>query len=407
MARRRPIVAALDVGTQKVAMLVAEDTGEGLEVLGVGTAPSRGMRAGQVVDVEKTAQAISVALSEAEMMSGCQIHQVTVSVSGRHIQGTNSHGVAPIDNGEVSARAARSVIQSASAVPLPNDHRVLHLMCREYVVDGHGGITDPVGMNGVRLEANLHIISGCDSALANMVKCCNKAGLSVLDVIASGLASAEAVLEPEEKEMGVALLDIGAGTTDLVVFSGGGVVHSCVLPVAGLHVTKDLARCLETSMTEAEGIKKHHGEAVAERVDRELAVEVSGVRGRESRPISAGLVADIIEPRLEEILEWAADSIVRSGFGEHLTSGLVLTGGTSMMPAMADLAARVTGLRTRVGEPLGLRGLAEEVEDPSWATAAGLLHGIEEGDLSGPWRTRTVSRLVPSWLRKTWGRAFS
>ncbi|HYB99635.1 MAG TPA: cell division protein FtsA [Candidatus Limnocylindrales bacterium] len=400
MAKSRALLAGLDVGTQKVALLVAEQTNTGLSILGLGTSASRGMRAGRVSDVDKTAEAILAALTEAELMAGCQIHNVVVSISGDHVRGTNSHGVVAIENGEVSARAERRVIAAAQAVPLPADHRPLHLIRREYVVDGQAGIMNPVGMSGVRLEAHLHVISAGESALRNLVKSCNKAGLSVSRVVASSLASAEAILEPEEKEMGVVVVDVGAGTTDLAIFHGGTVVHSAVFGVGGIDITRDLAQCLETSLTEAESLKKRYGCAVPDLVDEDLMVEVAGVGGRHPRAVAQRHVAEIIEPRLEEIFETSLDSVIRSGFGELLPSGLVLTGGASMLPGVVSLATRVMEMPVRLGEPSGIEGLGDEVDDPSWSTALGLVLGLPDKDMAAPWKASLPTRIVPAWVRR-------
>jgi cell division protein FtsA len=406
VARKRPILAGLDVGTQKVAIVIAEPTDVGLEVLGVGTAFSRGIKAGRVCDVEKTTQAIGLALSEAELMAGCQIHQVTVSVSGDHLRGTNSHGVVAIDNGEVSTRAARRVVEAAQAVPLPAEQGIIHLLCREYVVDGQGGILDPVGMSGIRLEANLHVVSACESALGNLRKCCNKAGLSVVGVMSAALASAEAVLEPEEKELGVAVVDFGAGTVDVCVFHGNAVVHSAVLTVAGLHVTRDLSRCLETSMREAEVLKVRHGSALAAAVELGACCEVIGVGGRPPRIVERRLLAEITQPRVEEIFEMVLDSIVKSGYRELLTSGVVLTGGSAMLPHSVELAQSVMGMPVRLGEPRNVSGLADEVDDPSWATAVGLTRGIRGADLSAGYAAGIGARVMPQWLWRRWREYF-
>lgn len=400
MARRQPIQAALELGTQKVAVVIAEPSEGGFEILGVGSALSRGIKSGRVADVDKTAQAISVAVSEAELMAGCEIHAVTVAVSGDHIRGTNSHGVVAVENGEVSSRAARRVIEAAQAVPLPAEQKILHLICRDYAVDGHGGIQYPVGLSGVRLEANLHIVSGCESALANVKKCCNKAGLSVGEMLTSSLVSAEAVLENEERQLGVAVVDIGAGTVDMAIYHAGSVVFSCVIPVAGNHISMDLSRVLETSMSEAESLKKHHGCACADLVERQATVEVEGVGGRPPRLIGCKLVAEIIEPRMEEIFELVGEQIVASGYGELLTSGVVLTGGCAMMPGAVELARRVLDLPIRLGEPMAISGLAEEVDDPSWATVLGLLRGVQGGELPAGWGSEIGSKVVPKWLRR-------
>lgn len=402
MARRRPILAGLDIGTHKVAIVIAEQTDSGLEILGVGTALSRGMRAGRLVDVEKTTQDIGVALSEAELMAGCEIHQVTVSVSGDHLRGTNSHGVVAIDNGEVTSWAARRVIEAAQAVPLPTDQEILHLMCREFVVDGAGGIPDPVGLRGVRLEAHLHVISACESVLANLERCCHKAGLSVQQIIASSLASAEAVLDPAEKEVGVGLVDFGAGTVDIAIYHAGSVVHSAVLPMAGGFITHDLAQCLETSLREAESIKLRYGCADESTVDTHGYIEVTGMGGRPPRLVSRRFIAEIIQPRVEEIFEQIQQSIERSGYAERLTSGVVLAGGSSMMPGVVDVAAATIGLPARLGEPLGCSGLIEEIDDASWATAVGLARGLRSTDLGARRSQGWLPRVLPEWVWRRW-----
>lgn len=402
MAKRRPILAGLDIGTHKVAIVIAEQADSGLEILGVGSALSRGMRGGRLVDVEKTTQDIGVALSEAELMAGCEIHQVTVSVSGDHLRGTNSHGVVAIDNGEVTSWAARRVIEAAQAVPLPTDQEILHLMCREFVVDGAGGIPDPVGLRGVRLEAHLHVISACESVLANLERCCHKAGLSVQQIIASSLASAEAVLDPAEKEVGVGLIDFGAGTVDIAVYHSGSVVHSAVLPMAGGFITHDLAQCLETSLREAESIKLRYGCADETTVDTHGYIEVAGMGGRPPRLVSRRFIAEIIQPRVEEIFEKVQQSIERSGYAERLTSGVVLAGGSSMMPGVVDVAAATIGLPARLGEPLGCSGLIEEIDDASWATAVGLARGLRSTDLGSRRSQGWLPRVLPEWVWRRW-----
>lgn len=402
MAKKQPILAGLDIGTQRVALVIAEPGDEGLEILGVGTALSRGMRKGRLADVEKTTQDIGVALSEAELMAGCQIHQVSVSVSGDHLRGTNSHGVVAIDNGEVSTWAARRVIEAAQAVPLPPEQAVLHLICREYIVDGQEGVPDPVGMRGVRLEANLHVVSACESVLGNIERCCHKAGLSVDNIVASSLASAQAVLEPEEKDLGVAVVDFGAGVVDIAVFYAGSVVHTAVLTVAGKHVTHDLSQCLETTMREAESVKLHYGCADESSVDPQGCVEVNGVGGRPPRVVSRKFVAEIIQPRIEEIFEMILDCIGRSGYRELLTSGVVLCGGSAMMPGVVDVASQVLGMPVRLGEPQGCSGLADEVDDPSWATAVGLASGLQTVDLYSRPLAGWAARVLPEWFWRRW-----
>ena len=339
-------------------------------------------------------------------MAGCQIHQVTVGVSGDHLRGTNSHGVVAIENGEVSARSARRVIEAAQAVPLPADQAIVHLMCREYIVDGQGGILDPVGINGIRLEANLHIISACESALGNLSKCCNKAGLSVAGMMAGPVASAEAVLEPEERDLGVALVDFGAGTVDICVYHSGGVVHSSCLTVAGLHVTSDLSRCLEISMREAEILKLRHAFADPAMVDDGLECEVNGVGGRGPRMLEKKMVAEIVAPRIEEIFEMVGDSIERSGYADELTSGVVLTGGSAMLPGITEVAARTLQQQVRLGEPQGVVGLSDEIDDPSWAAAVGLARGLRPSDRSAGIPGGIGARVMPQWLWRKWKEYF-
>ena len=400
MASRYRIVAGLDIGTQKVALVVAERRLTGLEILGIGTAPSLGVRDGRICDVEATTKSILVALNEAEIMAGCQVEEAWVSVSGDHVRGAESHGVVAIDNGEVSERAARRVRAAAQAVPLPPDHRVLHVLPREYVVDAQGGIRDPVGMSGIRLEANLHLISVSDSALANTRNCCHKAGLGVSGVVVSALASGEAVLEPEEKEHGVVLVDFGAGTLDLAIYSEGSVVHSAVVTCAGHRVTSDLSRCLETTARDAEGIKQQHGCAYASLVDRNVCVEVAGIGGHQPRIVSRKLVADIVQARMEEIFEMVLEVIVRSGYGELITSGVVITGGSTMMSGVVDVATGIIDLPVRLGEPLSVSGLTDEIGDPSWATAVGLARGLGEADLAEEPGRDFGRHLLPQWVRK-------
>ena len=402
MAKNVPI-GVLDVGSQKVTMLVAEQRANGLAVLGVGTSVSRGMRAGCVVDVKKTSEAIGAALAEAELMAGCEIHKVAISVSGEHMKGINSHGVAAAVNREVSKASALRAIEGAKAVSLPKEMAVLQFLLRQFVLDGQSGILDPVGMEGVRLEAHLHVTSVVESVIRNLCKSCHAAGLSVTSQVPASLAAAEAVLTPEDKEMGVAVADIGAGTVDLVIYQAGTVAHTAVIPSAGHDVTRDLAHVLETSLVDAEGIKKRHGSAMASLVDEDFAVEVAGLPGRGIRQVRARHVAEVMEARLEEILDEVRQSIVRSSYGEMLTAGLVLTGGTALTRGITDLATRVLQMPARVGEPSGLEGLADEIDDASYATAVGLALGLPENPWQPGWSAATmVKRVIPEWVRRRW-----
>nr|MBC8294102.1 cell division protein FtsA [Pseudomonadota bacterium] len=385
MAKTPQIFAGLDIGSQKVAMIIAErGPGGTVDVLGVGTALSNGITAGRVVGVEATADAIAVAMSEAELMAGTSVRSVSVSLSGDHVRGTNSHGVAAVDNGEVSAGDARRVIEAAQAVPLPPDQEIQQTLCRDFVVDGQAGVSDPVGMSGVRLEVNLHLVSGAETAVANVFKCCNRAGLSVEDMVASSLASAQAVLSDDEKDLGVVLMDMGAGTIDLVVYRGGSVAHSSVSTIAGDHITSDLAHCLETSLGEAEALKKRHGRAHSTLVDSDSEIEVAGVGGRSPSLVGRALVADIVESRLEEIFEGVLEGLEEAGQGEKLTSGVVLTGGGAV--TRVDMGGGSGGLRrpVRLGGPGHMGGPAREGREPLPGAADGGARGRAGGRVGGP-----------------------
>ena len=379
MARKSPLVIGLDVGTYKIGVIVAEVAEGGIEVVGIGTAASRGLRKGVVVNIEKTVEAIRRAVEEAELMAACEIRSVIAGSAGSHIKGFNSHGVVAVRNREVAAGDVERVVDAARAVALPTDQEVLHVLPQEFIVDDQDGIREPVGMAGVRLEARVHIVTGAVSAGQNLIKCCNRAGLHVRDLLAGPLAAAEAVLTPEERELGVALVDLGGGTIDVVVYQAGTIRHTAVLPVGGGHVTSDLAAALCTPPAEAEHLKQRHGSALAALTPAEQTIEVPGLGGRAPHHLSRRALAEVIEPRAEEMLMLARAEIERAGCYQALASGVVLTGGGAVLEHMTALAERVFRLPVRLGAPLHLNSLVDAVASPMYSTAVGLvLHGLKQ-----------------------------
>ncbi len=381
---KRNLVVGLDVGTYKIGVLVAEVTDAGVEVTGIGTAASTGLRKGTVVNIDATVDAIRKAVEEAELMAGCEVRSVVAGSAGSHIKGCNSHGVVAVKNREVGPGDVERVMDAARAIALPMDREVLHVLAQEFIVDDQDGIREPIGMAGVRLEARVHIVTGAISSGQNLIKCCNRAGLRVRDVLSGPLAAAEAVLTPEERELGVALLDVGAGTTDVVVVHAGAIRHTAVLPVGGGHVTSDLAAALRTPFAEAERLKQRHGCALALVASHDLSIEVPGIGGRAPHRLSQRQVADVIEPRVEEMLALARAEIERAGALGMLTSGVVLTGGGAVLKGMTDLAERVFRAPVRLGVPLHLSGLVDVVASPMYSTAVGLvLHGLRQTAAGG------------------------
>ncbi len=380
MNGRRPLLVGLDVGTYKVGVIVAEvSDDDGAEIVGIGTAASTGLRKGVVVNIEATVDAIRKAVEEAELMAGCEIRTVVAGSAGSHIKGFNSHGVVAVKSREVASGDVDRVLDAARAVALPMDREILHVLPQEFIVDDQDGIKEPVGMAGVRLEARVHIVTGAISSGQNLVKCCNRAGLHVLDVLAGPLAAAEAVLTPEERELGVALIELGGGTTNVVVVQSGAIRHTAVLPVGGNHVTNDLAAGLRTPFAEAERLKQRHGSALTSAAPEEQSIEVAGIGGRAPTLLSRRKLADVIEPRVEEMLTLVKQEIARAGCDRILTSGIVLTGGGAVMDHMTNLAERVFRAPVRLGVPLHLQGLVDVVASPMYSTAVGLvLHGMKQ-----------------------------
>jgi len=377
------LIVGLDVGTTKICTVVGEASENGVDIIGIGTAPSTGLRRGVVVNIEKTVQCIKKSLEDAELMAGCDIRTVYAGIAGSHIQGFNSHGVIAVKGGEVTQRDVDRVIEAAKAIAIPMDREVLHTLPQEFIVDDQRGIADPLGMAGVRLEVKVHIVTGAVTSAQNIIRSCNRSGLDVSNIVLESLASSKAVLSPEEREIGVALVDIGGGTTDIAVFSKDSIKHTSVLALGGHNLTNDIAYGLRTPMMSAEKIKMDFGCAMADLVTQEEIIEVPSVGGRESRKMSKRVLSEICEPRCEEILALVDQELIKSGFKNMIAAGVVLTGGTVMIEGMQELAEQIFDLPVRIGIPgEGIGGLAAEVRSPKYATAVGLLlHGAEEEGL--------------------------
>jgi cell division protein FtsA len=367
------IIVGLDIGTTKICAVVGEVTENTIKIVGVGSHPSIGLRKGVVVNIESTVNSIQKAIEEAELMAGCEIKSVYAGIAGSHIKGFNSHGVIAIKGREVGQNDIDRVIDAARAVAIPMDREVIHILPQEYIVDDQDGILDPLGMTGVRLEAKVHIITGAVTSAHNIIKCCNRAGLDVCDIVLESLASAEAVLSDEEKDLGVALIDFGGGTTDLAVFTGGSIRHTSVLGLGGNNLTNDIAVGLRTPMAEAEKIKVRHGCCLNTMIQKDQTIEVPSVGGRKPRVVSRYILSEILEPRVEEVFSLIDQEIIRSGFKELVAAGLIVTGGSALLEGIPEMAEQIFNLPTRVGYPKGVTGLVDVINSPMYATAVGLL----------------------------------
>ncbi|MFQ5542682.1 MAG: cell division protein FtsA, partial [Candidatus Binatia bacterium] len=371
----------LDIGTSKVCAIVGEVTEQGMEVIGVGSHGSQGLRKGVVINIESTVNSIKKAVEEAELMAGCEINSVFTGIAGGHIKGFNSHGIVAVKNKEVTQRDVERVIDAAKAVAIPMDREVLHILPQEYIIDDQDGIKEPLGMSGVRLEAKVHIVTGAVTSAQNIIRCCNRTGLNVADIALEPLASADAVLTPEERELGVALVDMGGGTTDIALFHDGAVKHTAVLAIGGNHLTSDIAAGLRTPIGEAERIKQRYGYARTTMVTEDEKVEVPSVGGRNFRTISRQILCEIIEPRLEEIFHLIHREITKSGYEGLLASGVVMTGGSTLLPGMIEMAEQVFSMPVRLGAPTHVGGLIDVVSSPIYATGVGLvIYGMKRQD---------------------------
>jgi len=370
----RNLVVGLDIGTSKVAALVGELAPDGtLEVLGMGSHESKGLKKGVVVNIESTVAGIQRALEEAELMADCKIASAFTGIAGSHIRSFNSTGMVAVKDREVSALDVERAVETAKAVNIPTDQQILHVLRQEFIIDGQEDVREPVGMSGVRLEVKVHIITGAVSAAQNIVKCVRRCGLDVNDLILQPLASARAVLSADEMDLGVCLVDIGGGTTDLAIFTHGAIRQTAVIPIAGDQITNDIAMALRTPTAEAETIKIRHGVALRQLADPNEMIEVPGIGDREPRVMSRQTLAEVIEPRAEELFSLVQKVLRESGHEELLSSGIVLTGGSSMMAGMTELGEEIFHMPVRIGAPRYQGGLADVVRNPRYATAMGLL----------------------------------
>lgn len=387
----KQMIVGLDIGTTKIVAIVGElGPGGELELVGIGSHPSRGLKKGVVINLESTVHSIKRAVEEAELMAGCQVHSVLAGVAGSHIRGMNSHGIVAIKDNEVSDADVERVLDAARAVAIPADQRVLHVIPQEFIIDDQDGIKDPVGMAGVRLEAKVHLVTGATSAAQNVIKAVRQCGLEVDDLILEQLASSHAVLTDDERELGVCLVDIGGGTTDIAVFTDGAIRFTANIPIAGDQVTNDIAVALRTPTQHAEKIKTDYACALSQLTHGEEIIEVPGVGRREARQLARHTLAEVVEPRYEELLSLVQAELRRSGFEELCAAGIVLTGGSSSMEGVVELAEDLFQTQVRIGVPQDVVGLVDVVRNPAHSTGVGLLrYGAKA--LSDP--TYTTRRL--------------
>jgi cell division protein FtsA len=370
----KDLIVGLDIGTSKVLAIVGEIMADGcVEIIGIGSHPSRGLKKGVVVNIESTVQSIQRAVEEAELMAGCQIHSVSAGIAGSHIRSLNSHGIVAISNKEVSHDDVDRVIEAARAVAMPGDQKILHILPQEFIIDNQDGIRHPVGMSGVRLEAKVHMVTGAVSAAQNIMKCVKRCGLEVDDIILEQLASSYAVLTDDEKELGVCLVDIGGGTTDIAVFTEGAIRHTAVIPIAGDQVTNDIAVALRTPTQYAEEIKIKYACALTQLALADETIEVPSVGERPPRRLARQTLAEVVEPRIEELLTLIQAELRRSGFEDLIAAGIVLTGGSCKMEGMVELAEEIFHVPVRLGVPQYIAGLVDVVRSPIYSTGVGLL----------------------------------
>lgn len=374
------IITGLDIGTSKIIALIGEVTSDGtIEIIGIGRHPSRGLKRGVVVDIEATVNSIQRAVQEAELMAGCEVRTVYAGIAGSHIRSLNSHGIVAIRDKEVSQADVERVIEAAKAVAIPADQKILHILPQEFIIDNQGSIREPIGMAGVRLESRVHLVTGSVSAAQNIVKCVRRCGLEVGDIILEQLASSHAVLTDDEKDLGVCLIDIGGGTTDIAIFSEGAIQHTAVIPIAGDQVTNDIAMALRTPTKAAESIKLNHACALVELANSSHMLEVPSVNDRPGRKISARALAEVVSARYEELFTLVRNELRRSGFEDRMAAGIVLTGGASNVNGAIELAELCFEMPVRKGFAQQVAGLAEVTENPSFATSVGLLlHGFQQ-----------------------------
>lgn len=380
------MIVGLDIGTSKVVCIVGEVTPEGLiEVVGIGSHPSRGLKKGMVVNIESTVMSIQRAVEEAELMAGCQIHSVSAGIAGNHVRSMNSHGIVAIRDREVYQPDIERVIDAAQAVAIPADQKILHILPQEFVIDSQEGVKEPLGMSGVRLEAKVHLVTCAVNAAQNIEKCIRRCGLEVEEVILQQLASGQAVLTEDEKELGVCLVDIGGGTTDIAIFTDGAIKHTAVIPIAGDQVTNDIAMAFRTPTPHAEEIKIKYACALAKIAGENEMIKVPSVGDRADRDLSRQALAEVVEPRYDELFTLIQAELRRSGFEDLVAAGIVLTGGTSKMEGVVELAEEIFHMPVSIGRPQGFSGLVDIVKNPIYSTAVGLLLYGNQNAVDGEW----------------------
>jgi cell division protein FtsA len=396
------IIVGLDIGTTKIACIAGEVTDDGVDIIGIGTAPSKGMRRGGVVNIDATVTAIQQAVDEAENMAGCEITSVYAAISGQHVRGLNKNGIVAVKDKEIREADVARVIDAAKAVAIPMDREVVHVLPQQYVVDDQDGVRDPLGMSGVRLEAKVHIVTAPIAAAQNVVKCANRCNLQVADIVLESLAAGYAVLEDDEKELGVCVVDIGGGTCDLMVYDGGAIVHTAVLPIGGGHVTNDIAIGLRTPLEAAEKIKRKYGSAWPQSIDDGDLIEVPSTGGRGPRREKRKDLSVMIEARIAELFAFVRENLERHGVYDALGAGVVLTGGATAMDGMCEIAEHVLGLPTRRGAPTKIGGLVDVVRSPGFSTGVGLvMFGAAQGQVKVPMRG---DERGPGMFRRAWSR---
>lgn len=400
MGKKGNVIVGLDIGTTKTCAVVAEITDTGIDIIGMGSHPSEGLRKGVVINIDNTVEAVKKAVEEAEHMSGCEIRSVHVGIAGSHIKGQNSLGIVGVKGREVDERDVQRAVEAAKAIAIPVDREILHTIPQNFVVDDQDGVRDPVGMAGIRLEAKVHIVTGLVTSIQNIVKSVNRVGLDINAIILEQIASSEAVLSNDEKDLGVALFDIGGGTTDIAVFSEGSIKHTAVLPVGGNFITSDIATGLRTPLADAEKIKIKYGCAFASMIPKDEIIEVPSVGGREPREVSRQILARIIEARTEEILSMAYKEIIKSGYEDNIAAGIVLTGGTAIMEGIGELTEQIFNMPVRKGNPAGIGGLTDIVKSPIYATGVGLVIYGSKNTSKGSFTRRVEGRWMGNFVQK-------
>jgi cell division protein FtsA len=373
MAKKSNVLVGIDIGTTKTIAIVGEVKTTGIDIIGMGITPAKELRKGGVVNIDSTVEAIKKAVEDAEHMSGCRINSAYVGIAGSHVKGQNSLGIVAVKGREVGEDDLQRALEASKAIAIPVDREILHTLPQNYVVDGQDGIRDPVGMSGVRLEAKVHIVTGAAASIQNVVKSVNRVGLDIEDVVLEQLAASEAILSADEKDLGVALIDIGGATTGMAIFAEGSIKHTATLPVGGNFLTSDIATGLRTPFAEAEKIKLNHGCAMTSMIPKEDVIEVPSVGGREARMVSRQILGRIVEPRMDEILNMALKEIVRSGYEDLLAAGIVLTGGSSLLPGINEMAEQIFDMPVRRGCPSGVGGLSDVADSPAFAVGVGLI----------------------------------